>query len=174
MSRCVTLGLWGLKLSDVSIVVAVDLDGGFGKGGKIPWHYQEDFAFFKKVTASKACVMGRVTYEEIRDISIAHGRTSLLPGRPCYVVSNTMTEAFGATVIASPGEIPEREYCVIGGRLMYNTALDFADRVYLTTINKRFGCDTFFKVDMMHTMYKLVETFPSTNPDLKFELYERK
>ena len=53
----------------ISIVAAYakDHDGALviGKDNKIPWHYPEDLARFKKLTKGHAVIMGRKTYESI-------------------------------------------------------------------------------------------------------------
>jgi len=52
-------------IPSLSIVVAVDEDGGFGKDGKIPWDIPEDLRHFKEVTSGGVCIMGRKTYEDM-------------------------------------------------------------------------------------------------------------
>lgn len=163
-------------MSDVKVIVATDLEGGFGKNGVIPWHYPEDFAFFKKVTAGQPCVMGRVTYDEINTLSASRGVPPdiLLPGRECFVLSNTLTQLPNATVINSLADMPLSAYFVIGGRALYNTVLDYASDVFLTTVHGNYGCDTFFNLRYMRENFKVVDTYPSNNPDLTFERYQRK
>ena len=41
------------------IIVAFDEQTGFGKDGKIPWHYPRDLKHFKNTTSGAALVMGR-------------------------------------------------------------------------------------------------------------------
>lgn len=36
----------------MGLVVAMDLDGGIAKGGKIPWSLRKDMAFFKQITST--------------------------------------------------------------------------------------------------------------------------
>lgn len=160
-------------MSDVSVIIATDMQGGFGLRGRIPWYYPEDFAFFKNITEGHACVMGRNTYNEIRMIADRCNRKALLPNRQCYVLSTTLSETRGATVIQSLHDITCDSYFVIGGKQLYDSALDVANKVYLTTVNKVFECDTYFALDKMHDMFTLANTFPSTHPDLTFQLYER-
>jgi dihydrofolate reductase len=55
-------------MNNVNIIVAVDDAGGFGKDGKIPWHFPEDFKRFKEITKDSVCVMGRNTYEDMLEM----------------------------------------------------------------------------------------------------------
>lgn len=163
-------------MSDVSIIVATDEEGGFGKNGMIPWYYPEDFAFFKKVTAGQPCVMGRVTYDEINALAAARGVPSdiLLPGRECFVLSNTLTHLPNATVIHTLDDMPLSAYFVIGGRALYNTVLDYAKCVFLTTVRGNYGCDASFNLKYFRDNFTVADTYPSNNPDLTFERYVRK
>jgi dihydrofolate reductase len=62
-----------------STVVAIDINKGIAKDGKIPWHYPEDLKFFKELTTGHVVIMGRKTYE-----SIGHP----LPNRINIVISS--------------------------------------------------------------------------------------
>jgi dihydrofolate reductase len=47
-------------------VVAIDEEGGMGKGGLLPWNHPEDLAHFKHLTSPSAnLIMGHRTYLEI-------------------------------------------------------------------------------------------------------------
>lgn len=59
-------------------IVAMDPNRVIGNEGKIPWHYKEDFKFFKEITMGHSLVMGRNTYESI-------GKP--LPGRFTYILT---------------------------------------------------------------------------------------
>lgn len=148
----------------ISIIVAVDMGGGFGKDGKIPWHFPEDFKVFKKHTDGKVCVMGRVTYEDMlamakerkRDIS-----KGILPNRTCYVISKTLSDDIeGATRVDDLRYVmdhhPNEEIMILGGEKLYIQALAHCDTVYMTVILDSFNCDRFFPVHLMAD-YKIVD-----------------
>lgn len=91
-------------MKPLSIVVAVDTLGGFGKDGKIPWDIPEDLQRFKEITAGGICIMGKNTYLDIRerrykttleDFTKSESKAlteipDLLPGRQCYVISKSL------------------------------------------------------------------------------------
>lgn len=162
-------------MSNIKIIIATDLNGGFGKGGRIPWRYTEDFAFFRSVTKGKPCIMGRRTYEEINELATAQGRKELLPGRTCYVLSNVLTHLDNAHIVRTVSEVTniEDELFVIGGSTLYKDALQYASEVYLTTINNTFDCDVFFDVGYVRQYFYPAETYPSTHPDLTFTRFKR-
>ena len=58
-------------------IAAVAKNGAIGRKGEIPWHYSEDFRFFKQVTANSAITVGLTTF----------GDTGRLPKRMNVVLS---------------------------------------------------------------------------------------
>lgn len=166
----------------INIIVAIDNKNGFAKNNIIPWYYTEDFQHFRKLTMNNICVMGRNTYEEI-NIILRSKKPSVLPGRICFVLSNTLDELPNAQVIKSMDEfkyvletvdqIKNKEIFFIGGKQLYDFALEFADNVYVTHINKDYDCDIFFNMDYVHNNYPVQYYLPSTNDELNFKIYSK-
>lgn len=130
----------------VTIIVARDLNGVIGAGGKLPWHLPEDLAHFKRVTMGHPILMGRRTWESI-------GRA--LPGRRNLVVSRDAGfSAAGAEVHPSPQAAlaacaGAEEVFVIGGAQVYAALLGLTDRVILTEVHASLTGDTHFpKLDL--------------------------
>lgn len=165
-----------------AIIAASDLNGGIAKDNKIPWHYPEDFAWFKHATSDGVCVMGKNTYNEILQL----GGGECLPGRECIVISSTqqaddstptnVTFHDNIETISSIIKEDDRHKIVwfVGGVNIYKYALGIADVVYMTHINIDAGCDTFFPTDAMSRVFELAGTQPTTNKDLAFAAYRRK
>ncbi len=166
----------------INIIVAIDNKNGFAKNNIIPWYYTEDFQHFRKLTMNNICVMGRNTYEEI-DIILSSKKPSVLPGRICFVLSNTLDELPNAQVIKSMDEfkyvldtveqLKGKDIFFIGGKQLYDLALEFADNVYVTHINKDYDCDVFFNMDYVYNNYPVQYYLPSTNDELTFKIYSK-
>lgn len=119
-----------------------------GSHGTLPWHLPEDLAHFKSTTWGHTIIMGRHTFE-----SLPHGA---LPGRRNIVVSTTLSTLPGCEVYASLDEAlshcaqngnidATEEVFVIGGAALYQTALPFARRMYITLVDQEpKDADTFF------------------------------
>lgn len=155
-----------------SIIVAVDEEGGFGKGGKIPWHFPEDFKHFQDTTKGSICIMGRRTYNEILEHAEKRWKKSkakkkkleLLPGRESIVLSrNPELEVKGATLqpnlqaaIDSLKEDDKRPIFIIGGEKLFTEALPRTDTVYLTVVKGLpYKCDRFFPVHYLKSNFKI-------------------
>lgn len=134
-------------MENVSIVVAMARNYVIGSGNKLPWHLPVDLRHFQKLTDGHTVIMGRKTYESICD-----KLGGPLPGRVNIVVSKTMNIcAKECVVVRSLEEAFELtsnqdEVFVIGGQQMYELALPFANRIYMTLINKNFPGDAFFPI----------------------------
>lgn len=137
-----------------SVIAAVDEAWGLGKGGLIPWHYPEDFAWFKKATQGATCFMGRKTYEEIT--KIMKGKKELLPGRKCVVISSNAVEDSRVTWLRSISDyhtVATEDNYFIGGASIYAFGLNVASRVFITGIPGDHNCDVFFPYKDLMTKY---------------------
>jgi dihydrofolate reductase len=124
----------------LTLVVAMDAKRGIGIDNKLPWHLPEDLAHFKRVTLGQPIIMGRKTFDSI-------GRP--LPGRRNIVVTrNRDWHADGVDAVASLEEaialVGDAPASIIGGAQIFNEALEFADRMIVTHIEREYHCDTFF------------------------------
>lgn len=124
----------------LTIVVAMDARRGIGIDNKLPWHLPEDLAHFKRVTLGRPIIMGRKTFDSI-------GRP--LPGRRNIVVTrNAGWRHEGVEVAHSLQEAVAlagiESASIIGGAQIFTEALDLADSMIVTHIDKQYPCDTFF------------------------------
>jgi len=162
-------------------IVAVDEKWGIAKDNKIPWHYKEDFAFFKKVTINGHCILGYNTYKEIAEMRGYPEKTlELLPKRKCYVI--TSRDIPETTWVTKHSRIDNfslmsNPFIFIGGTSIYNYALEHpvfgAQYGYITRIKKDYECDTFFNQEWLEYAFKLDEVIEETE-DLRFERWTRK
>ena len=174
---------------DIEIVVAVDEDGGFGKGGKIPWHYKEDFRRFQKLTKGHICVMGRRTYEDILEMRKERDKNKkkqiikeILPNRRSFVLtSDPNFEAPGATKVKSLSDAihtlkldDDRKIFILGGERLYRESLTWAKKVHLTLIPGQHQCDRFFPVGVLNTKFEITAGEKYIPDSLYFVTYTRK
>ncbi len=124
------------------MVVAIGDNGAIGKDGKVPWRIPEDLKHFRRITMGHAIIMGRKTWDEV-------GRP--LPGRRNLVVSRQPglflegAEVFGSVAEAvEAARSSDAEPHVIGGSAIYEIAMPYATRIYLTEVHQEVEADTFF------------------------------
>ncbi len=130
-------------MPEISLIVAMAENRVIGGDNKLLWHLPEDLKHFKALTTGKPIIMGRKTYDSI-------GRP--LPNRTNIVITRQQNwTAEGVSVVPSLEEalktaetINEKEIMVIGGAQVYEAALPFATRVYLTLLHKVYTGDAVF------------------------------
>lgn len=131
----------------ISLVVAMTQTGGIGLGGELPWkRIPSDMRRFHRLTKGRDVIMGRKTYD-----SICALLGNPLPGRHSIVMTygscpettasttfvNTLQEALDASLRSN-------EVFVIGGAEIYEAALLYATRMYVTWVLDEHRADTYF------------------------------
>jgi dihydrofolate reductase len=128
----------------LSFVVAISTQTrAIGKNNDLLWHIPDDLQHFKKVTLGHPIIMGRKTFDSI-------GR--VLPDRTNIVITrNEVWSHEGVTVchsleeaLATAGKLDTEEIVVIGGSHIFEQALPFADRMYLTLVDDAKEGDVYF------------------------------
>jgi dihydrofolate reductase len=154
----------------ISLVVALAKNNVIGKEGAMPWYYPEDLKYFRNLTMGHKILMGRKTFD-----SIIKRNNKLLPGRKHLVVTRNTDFSYPETeVIHDLAAFFEKEYdeeiFVIGGAEIYRFALPYADRLYITHIDKEYEGDVYFP-EVDYEKFRLVEK--KISKELAFCVYER-
>jgi dihydrofolate reductase len=130
----------------ISLIAALSENRVIGKNNDLPWSLPDDMKYFMQTTKGHHVIMGRKNYDSIPV------KFRPLPNRINIVV--TRQQAFSApgctlvhsieNAISLAKKANESECFVIGGSEIYKCAFPFADKLYLTEINKSIGGDVFF------------------------------
>lgn len=113
-----------------------------GYKNRLLYAIPSDMTRFRMLTTGHTIIMGRKTFE-----SLPNGA---LPNRRNIVISKTREQITGCEVYTTLEEAlaarKESDECfIIGGASIYEQALPFADRLYLTIVEKEpEHADTFF------------------------------
>jgi dihydrofolate reductase (trimethoprim resistance protein) len=125
----------------ISLIVAVSKNNVIGNNGVIPWKIKGEQKRFKELTTGKTIIMGRKSFEEI-------GKP--LPNRKTILISNTQhIELENCVTVNSLLEAfalskNESEVFVAGGGQVYKEAFPYADRIYITVIDKMVDGNVYF------------------------------
>ena len=168
-----------MKMNKSYIIVAFDEQTGFGKDGKIPWHYPRDLKHFKNTTSGAALVMGRKTYEDILSYM---KNNKFLPDRKCVVITSSNDESpwDNVTFVKSTEDAMktfedfEGNVFFIGGERVFESALNIVDGVYVTLIPGNHDCDKFFPIGTLLENFALSDVEVDIETELIFSKFERK
>ena len=129
----------------ISIIVAIAGEKRvIGRKGGLPWHLPEELKWFKTITMGHPIIMGRKTYESIG--RILPGRTNIIIAHdPNYSVEGGLVvDSLEEALRYAQGKLDGDEIFIIGGGQIYEEAINLADKLYLTYIDKEVEGDTFF------------------------------
>ncbi|WP_077621788.1 dihydrofolate reductase [Sediminibacillus massiliensis] len=127
----------------ISLLYAMDKNRVIGYKNGLPWRLPNDLKFFKKLTTGNTIIMGRKTFDSMN---------GPLPNRENVILTTDLDfRAENCHVIHSVDSIldwdqrnPDKELFVIGGGVLFEQILPYADRMYMTLIEESFPGDTYF------------------------------
>src|SRR5262249_35111293 len=149
----------------------VDQNLAIGRGGKLPWHYSADMKFFKETTIGNAVVMGRRTWQTLKNP---------LPNRMNIVLTTQDREAPIDSVVRLPdvesiltvARVITRDLFVIGGARVYEAFLPHIERWIVTEVPLSVeAADTFMPSNFLEG-FELYEV-RQIDEGLRVKLYER-
>jgi len=127
----------------ISLIAAMTQNKVIGKQGKVPWHLPHDLQWLKERLSGRHLLMGRKTYEEPQQ-ELKTDKTIVLTTRSDFETENAQIANNIEKAINLAEKYGESELMVVGGAKVYQSALPFADKIYLTTIDANIPGDTFF------------------------------
>jgi dihydrofolate reductase len=127
----------------ISIIVAVGKNRAIGHNNQLLWNIPEDMAHFREKTLDHTVIMGEKTFQSIgkpllnrKNIVVTLDKNFQADG---VEISNSLDEVLGGYKNSA------EEVFVIGGGIIYNLALPYADKLYLTIVDDApADADTFF------------------------------
>lgn len=141
--------------SKIYLIVAVDLKGGMGLKGKLPWDLPGDMDFFKKKTIKteniqvrNMVIMGRVTWDSIpeKHRPLKARKNVVITRNKDLKVDESVTVAHSIEQALKAVDDRVADIFVIGGAKIFEQFMkkQKIDGIYLTRIKKEYQCDTFF------------------------------
>ncbi|MCR4556113.1 MAG: dihydrofolate reductase [Alphaproteobacteria bacterium] len=121
----------------IRLIAIVEKNFGLSKNGKIPWEFEEDRAFFQKLTRNSVVIMGRNTF-------FSHKNFPLKDRINCVITKTDIPDAICFPTL----EEAIKNYSdawIIGGAQLYNYALqkDLIAEAIITQVNQEYDADTF-------------------------------
>jgi len=161
------------KNNNIELIWAQSSNGIIGNNGSMPWHIPEDMRYFTANTQNKSVIMGSRTWDGLykkplpnRENIVLTSKAFLDDVKPPTKIAHSLPEALTAST---------KTPIIIGGKQVYDVALNYATRLYVTVINKEFSGDTYapkipaeFKEISKQTITSKVD-----NIELEFKVYEK-
>ncbi len=137
----------------ICAVVAIGKNRELGKEGKLLWHIPDDLKRFKELTLGHPIIMGRKTFESIVSYlgKPLPGRTNIVVTRHPGDMMEIVSPSSDVIVVSSLEEgiekaktLDNEEIHIGGGAQIYEQALPYIDKLYLTLVDDEKEADTFF------------------------------
>ena len=165
----------------IAIAALTEGDRVIGINGKVPWRIPADMKHFKELTWGHTVIIGRRTWEQ--DLEKCP-----LPGRHNIVVSTSLAddlaskdchhEGYRLTFAQSLSEAIEQaghreKIFIVGGSVLYQSALPLTDTLELTIVESSHAGDTVFPPyeHLIGTEFKLDTC--DKHAGYRFETYRR-
>lgn len=126
----------------ISLVVAAANNNVIGKDNQLLWRLPNDMRFFKNVTWGMPVVMGRKTFESLKEP--LKGRKNIVLSRQRLVGENVVVVNSLDDAIFLVKQMDVKEMMVIGGGEIYKLAFEKAKRIYLTRVDASPEGDAYF------------------------------
>lgn len=141
----------------IAVIAAFAKNRVIGNKGKLIWNIPSDKKRFRKITEGNIVIMGRKTYEEIG--SPLCGRINIVLSKSIryrdknLITAGSLDEAFA--ICNSNDVFAKKNIFICGGESIYREALDFADELYLSVLDKEYEGDVYFP-EFDESLYKCV------------------
>ena len=155
----------------LAIIVGISRENAIGVKGKLPWNLPEDLEHFKQLTMGQTVIMGKNTWLSLPE------KVRPLPGRINLVLSDVPFEAKGAQVyytleeVLKAGKETGKEVFIIGGAMLYKTAMPFCDTLHISHVKRNVNGDTFFP-EIKESEWKCIEE--KDHADFTYKKYVRR
>ena len=162
----------------LSIIVAKAKNNIIGKDNSMLWKLPDDLKRFKEKTTGHTIIMGRKTFESLKEKSPLYGRKNIV------LTTNKSYDAKGAVVCASVEEVldavkdyDDNDIYVIGGGEIYKEFLPYCDVAHITKIDYKYDADTYLEnLDKNSEWHITANSEEKTYFDIVYEFvkYEKK
>jgi len=155
----------------VNLIAAIDIRRGIANDEGIPWKLPIDSHYFRAQIKGSIVIMGKRVYDELvhpfegcNNFVLTHQVDNLREG---FSLTNNLNSFIQ--------EHSNETIWVVGGALLYEQTLPFADQLYLTQLDTDFSCTKFFPI-FSNNFILLSETpkQKENNISFSFQIWRKK
>jgi dihydrofolate reductase len=122
----------------IKLIYAASINNIIGRNNRLPWYLPYDIKRFKALTENHVVVMGRKTWESLplnykplsNRINVVLSSNKELNIEGVIVVDNI------ETIINNLEGLGDKDIYFIGGERVLTEAMEYADEIYLTSVNR--------------------------------------
>lgn len=155
----------------LNIIVACAENRVIGRGGKLPWRIPEDWQFFKRQTAGKTVILGRISFESWRSILEDERHAIVLSRNRTLAAERVQVAASLSAAIALAEQSPRGIY-ICGGQRVFEEAITLpqATRLYLTLVHAHVDGDRWFP-EWTHQFPRVLEQREGADENFRYTFF---
>ncbi|AUM62823.1 dihydrofolate reductase [Spiroplasma monobiae] len=127
----------------ISLIWAQTKEGVIGKNNSLPWNIKEEMQHFINYTRGKTVLMGRNTWESLSLKPLPNRKNILITSRELEKSYNNLELSKELETVLDAYKNIDEELIVIGGSKIYQSALNFADKLVISIIKQNYDGDTY-------------------------------
>ncbi len=167
----------------INIIAAINETHSIGVKGKLQYRIKKDLERFKQLTQSNnghpnICLIGKNTFLELDKPLSKRINVVLTSEKKLEVPKGVIVESSFDKVLNHYMESgdQDKDLWICGGQSLYEQALPYADKVFITYIHDNIKGDTYFPYQQVKQQFKKVHSEEHEENGLIFEFinYERK
>lgn len=145
-------------------IVALDLDFGIAKNGRIPWKCSLDMNFFRNMTLDNIVIMGYSTFLSLPNRPLVNRINIVLTRKDVsnFIMTdnllfvNNIQEIFIYLHTRNCSDLsPNKNIFIIGGKQIYELFYPYIETFWVSQINNKFECDILFDWDHFLTQFSI-------------------
>src|SRR3984885_13339224 len=127
----------------LSHIVAASENNVIGSNNDLPWSLPNDFKYFKNKTWGMPVIMGRKSYESLKNALPGRINIVVTSKKNCHPDNVYVAENIN-NAIAIAREADTKEIFIIGGGEIFKQTIDIVTRIYLTRVHAVVEGDTYY------------------------------
>jgi dihydrofolate reductase len=145
------------KIQNLEAILAVDINFGLAKGGKIPWKNKKDLEFFKERTINNVVVMGSKTLLSLPNSAPLKNRINIVVTNNYEKYSekyqkydNIFFVNYINLLYLVKHYYKDKTIFIIGGKEIYDLMFPLCSTIWLTKIKSNYKCDLNFNYELIN------------------------
>jgi len=163
----------------INIIAAINETNSIGKNGHLLYRIQKDLKRFRKLTIGNnvhpnICLMGKRTFEELPSLLDKRLNVVLTSNKSYIAPKGVIVESSFDKVLNHYLESgsQDKDLWICGGNSLYEQALPYVDKVFITYIYDNKKGDIFFPYEKVKRQFKIIHKEEHEENGLKFEFID--
>ncbi|AOG60646.1 dihydrofolate reductase [Spiroplasma helicoides] len=127
----------------ITLVWAQSQNEVIGKEGKLPWNIKQEMQHFIDYTRGKTVLMGRLTWESLKLKPLPNRKNIVITRKGLDFEHKNLEINNNLEIVLKDFKNSSEELIIIGGKQIFDIAINFADKLVVSYIYENYDGDIF-------------------------------